>query len=105
MVTNLFKQSDLARILLNRPSSCALTLMEEQSEKLNLVLLLVSSLWPRTQFLDVGAGIGRISKLLLSRFFDAVDLVEVTQKFLDEAKKDLANFEQVKNFYCSSMQV
>lgn len=54
---------------------------------------------------DVGAGIGRISKLLLSRFFDHVDLLEVTQKFLEVAKKDLANIEQVKNFYCSSMQV
>jgi hypothetical protein len=55
--------------------------------------------------LDVGAGIGRISKFLLSRFFDSVDLLEVTQKFLDEAKKDLSGIEQIRNFYCAPIQV
>jgi len=33
-----------------------------------------------------------------------VDLLECTQKFLDFAKKDLAAIEQVKNFYCKTIQ-
>jgi len=41
---------------------------------------------------------------LLSRFFDNVDLLEVMQKFIDVAKKDLVTLEQVKNYYCSSIQ-
>eukprot|EP01126_Amoeba_proteus_P051064 TRINITY_DN6080_c0_g1_i5.p1 TRINITY_DN6080_c0_g1~~TRINITY_DN6080_c0_g1_i5.p1 ORF type:complete len:299 (+),score=63.14 TRINITY_DN6080_c0_g1_i5:57-953(+) len=54
--------------------------------------------------LDVGAGIGRISKFLLSRFFETVDLLEVTPKFLEVAKKDLVNIYQIRNYFCSSVQ-
>ncbi|XP_054612694.1 N-terminal Xaa-Pro-Lys N-methyltransferase 1 isoform X2 [Dunckerocampus dactyliophorus] len=36
--------------------------------------------------LDCGAGIGRISKRLLLPLFKTVDLVDVTQEFLDKAK-------------------
>lgn len=43
----------------------------------------------RQRALDCGAGIGRISGNLLSRFFATVDLVEQNPKFLDQAKQYL----------------
>lgn len=39
----------------------------------------------RSRALDCGAGIGRVTKNLLLRLFDTVDLLEVNKKFLDEA--------------------
>lgn len=43
----------------------------------------------RTQALDCGAGIGRITKNLLTNFFDKVDLVEQNPAFLEQAKSYL----------------
>ncbi|KAJ3275536.1 hypothetical protein HDV01_000363 [Terramyces sp. JEL0728] len=40
---------------------------------------------------DCGAGIGRVSKSFLLQHFDAVDLVEQTEKFLEQAKIDFTD--------------
>ncbi|XP_012534562.1 N-terminal Xaa-Pro-Lys N-methyltransferase 1 [Monomorium pharaonis] len=45
----------------------------------------------RTFALDCGAGIGRITKNLLLKFFKHIDLVEQNSKFLEEAKISLEN--------------
>ncbi|RKP22271.1 alpha-N-methyltransferase NTM1, partial [Syncephalis pseudoplumigaleata] len=42
-----------------------------------------------TYGLDCGAGIGRVTKQLLLNFFDRVDLVECTGKFLEQARDDV----------------
>lgn len=55
--------------------------------------------------LDCGAGIGRISKRLLLPLFRTVDLVDVTQEFLDKAKPYLGeDAKRVGNFFCSGLQ-
>ncbi|XP_029693415.1 N-terminal Xaa-Pro-Lys N-methyltransferase 1 [Takifugu rubripes] len=55
--------------------------------------------------LDCGAGIGRISKRLLLPLFNTVDLVDVTQEFLDKAKTYLGNEgKRVGNFFCTGLQ-
>lgn len=55
--------------------------------------------------LDCGAGIGRISKRLLLPLFNTVDLVDVTQEFLDKAKTYLGNDgKRVGNFFCTGLQ-
>lgn len=53
---------------------------------------------------DVGAGIGRIAKDLLANLFNHVDLVEQNSKFIDQAKENMKSIENVKGFYCSSLQ-
>jgi len=42
--------------------------------------------------LDCGAGIGRITRNLLIKFFKHVDLVEQNPKFLEVAKISLENY-------------
>jgi protein N-terminal methyltransferase len=59
--------------------------------------------------IDVGAGIGRISKLLLAQVFNKVDLLEQNQQFIDKAKEELTapSSTVAKNmgeFYCSPLQ-
>lgn len=55
--------------------------------------------------LDCGAGIGRISKRLLLPLFRTVDLVDVTQEFLDKARAFLGDdAERVGNYYCCGLQ-
>ncbi|XP_077441955.1 N-terminal Xaa-Pro-Lys N-methyltransferase 1 [Vanacampus margaritifer] len=55
--------------------------------------------------LDCGAGIGRISKRLLLPLFKTVDLVDVTQEFLDKAKTYLGeDGKRVGNYFCSGLQ-
>ncbi|XP_061887990.1 N-terminal Xaa-Pro-Lys N-methyltransferase 1 [Entelurus aequoreus] len=55
--------------------------------------------------LDCGAGIGRISKRLLLPLFKTVDLVDVTQEFLDKAKTYLGeDAKRVGNFFCIGLQ-
>lgn len=55
--------------------------------------------------LDCGAGIGRITKRLLLPLFNTVDLVDVTQEFLDRAKTYLgSDGKRVGNFFCSGLQ-
>ena len=40
---------------------------------------------------DCGAGIGRVSRHLLVRHFDTVDLVEPVEKLLDRAANDVSS--------------
>lgn len=55
--------------------------------------------------LDCGAGIGRITKRLLLPLFSTVDLVDVTQEFLDKAKPYLGEEgKRVGNYFCSGLQ-
>ncbi|XP_022064151.2 N-terminal Xaa-Pro-Lys N-methyltransferase 1 [Acanthochromis polyacanthus] len=55
--------------------------------------------------LDCGAGIGRISKRLLLPLFKTVDLVDVTQEFLDKAKPYLGEeAKRVGNYFCCGLQ-
>lgn len=55
--------------------------------------------------LDCGAGIGRISKRLLLPLFKTVDLVDVTQEFLDKAKTYLGEEgKRVGNYFCRGLQ-
>ncbi|PVV02812.1 hypothetical protein BB560_002726 [Smittium megazygosporum] len=58
--------------------------------------------------LDCGAGIGRVTKNLLSKYFDKVDMVEQNSKFVSEAKtsnlKQLTDSGIVVNFFNFGLQ-
>jgi len=53
--------------------------------------------------LDCGAGIGRITKNLLAKYFDKVDLVEQDLQFLNKARESISP-EKAGNFYCCGLQ-
>ena len=50
------------------------------------------------------AGIGRITKHLLTRHFETVDLVEQDQHFLEKAREYLRGNERVGTLYCAGLQ-
>lgn len=52
---------------------------------------------------DCGAGIGRITKNLLSQLFDEVDILEQNPIFVDKAREYLSGG-RVKNFFAKGMQ-
>lgn len=54
--------------------------------------------------LEVGAGIGRVTKSLLVNYFDNIYLVEQDKMFVDTAKKNLNEFKNVKEIIQSPMQ-
>ena len=56
--------------------------------------------------LDCGAGIGRVSKNLLLKNFEHVEMCDATENFLIEAKKYLGpqDSERVLNFHCCRLQ-
>ena len=55
--------------------------------------------------LDCGAGIGRITKRLLLPIFKEVDMVELNQKFLDQAPGFIGEeSSRVKSRFCSGLQ-
>ena len=55
--------------------------------------------------LDCGAGIGRVSKYVLSKFFDEIDLLEQNETFILKAKDFLGNdYHRVKNTFIQGMQ-
>lgn len=61
--------------------------------------------------LDCGAGVGRVTKNLLIRYFNEVDLLEPVSHFLDAARENLAPQNQMvseahkaANFYCIPLQ-
>lgn len=60
----------------------------------------------RERALDCGAGIGRISKYLLTDLFKKVDLVEQNEGFLEKAKSYLGPkaLLKVKNFFPVGLQ-
>ena len=54
--------------------------------------------------IDCGAGIGRITKHLLIKHFDKVDLVEQNKIFLEKAKEYLSASDKVGHLYCCGLQ-
>lgn len=54
--------------------------------------------------LDCGAGIGRITKHLLTKHFQTVDLVEQDQHFLEKGREYLRGNSRVGTFYCAGLQ-
>ncbi|KAK1416974.1 hypothetical protein QVD17_26094 [Tagetes erecta] len=61
--------------------------------------------------LDCGSGIGRVTKNLLIRYFNEVDLLEPVSHFLEAARKNLApenlsvsEDHKAVNFYCTPLQ-
>ena len=54
--------------------------------------------------LDCGAGIGRITKHLLTKHFSTVDLVEQDKHFLEKARDYLRGNERVGTLYCAGLQ-
>ena len=60
----------------------------------------------RGRALDCGAGIGRITKHLLTRICTRVDMVELNQSFLNKAKASYLGkvSEKVENYFCSGLQ-
>jgi len=59
-----------------------------------------------TRALDCGAGIGRVTKHLLMKYFDVVDLLEQNQNFLSESKTYLGTnlFKRVGKQYNCGLQ-
>ena len=51
--------------------------------------------------LDCGAGVGRISKDLLKKYYSELHLVEVAQPLLDQAKRDLGEYPA--QYICDSL--
>ncbi|XP_071454674.1 N-terminal Xaa-Pro-Lys N-methyltransferase 1 isoform X2 [Hetaerina americana] len=64
--------------------------------------------WPdppgKQTALDCGAGIGRITRCLLQKHFEVVDLVEQNPLFLDEAKKSLESCPRIGSYYPIGLQ-
>lgn len=55
--------------------------------------------------IDCGAGIGRVSKFLLLRNFDTIDMVDVTESFIEKAKEYLGQeAKRVNNFFVSGLE-
>ena len=51
--------------------------------------------------IDIGGGVGRTAKTILTQFFSEVDLVERDPRFIQEAKKLVPS---VRNFYCQDLR-
>ena len=49
----------------------------------------MDSIGTTIDFLDVGAGIGRVSRDLLLNFFDKVSLLECTESFIEKARENI----------------
>ena len=58
--------------------------------------------------MECGAGIGRITANLLSRYYEVIDIVEQDPKFVEQAKVELGKLNNRKGsvgkFYCSGLQ-
>jgi protein N-terminal methyltransferase len=74
-------------------------------------LFKANSLIKRETVLDCGAGIGRISKDLLTKMYKAVninmmkvDISDQCEKYIEAAKKNLESYKNVRNFYAVGMQ-
>ena len=55
----------------------------------------------RGRALDCGAGIGRITKNLLSRYFEKTDLVDQDPKFIERARENFKDSPKVGLYFCS----
>jgi len=76
----------------------------EGSSKLLKLLFQEESGPGKVRALDCGAGIGRVTKHLLSKHFETVDLVEQDEHFLEKAKSYLEGVSSVGNLYCAGLQ-
>ncbi|CAG0881428.1 unnamed protein product, partial [Cyprideis torosa] len=74
------------------------------SERFLKALLKKSPTPKRERCCDCGAGIGRISRNLLYRFFDSVDLVEPNPVFLDEGSRALREKKKLGQTHCVGLQ-
>lgn len=54
-------------------------------------------------YVDVGAGIGRVSKNLLLTVFDKVSLLECTESFIEKARENIP-VEKIDKIFSSTMQ-
>jgi protein N-terminal methyltransferase len=54
--------------------------------------------------LDCAAGVGRVSKAVLTKFFDNVDILEQDEKFVAKCHENFANNPKIRNIYQDSMQ-
>lgn len=54
-------------------------------------------------YLDVGAGIGRVSKDLLLHFFSKVSILECTEAFIEKAKESIPA-ESIEKIFPFTMQ-
>lgn len=60
---------------------------------------------PNNRALDCGAGIGRVTKYLLTSLFNQVDMVELNQTFLNQAQSYLGDRKnKVDRYICSGLQ-
>ncbi|XP_017474617.1 PREDICTED: N-terminal Xaa-Pro-Lys N-methyltransferase 1-like [Rhagoletis zephyria] len=58
-----------------------------------------------SRVLDCGAGIGRVSKYVLSHFFDEIDLLEQNELFLQQSKNFMGEkYSKVKHLFAQGMQ-
>jgi len=76
----------------------------EGSSKLLKLLFKEESGPGKIRALDCGAGIGRITKHLLSKHFETVDLVEQDEHFLERAKEYLQGIQGIGHLYCAGLQ-
>lgn len=53
---------------------------------------------------DVGAGVGRVTKDLISKYVEAVDLVEPAKPLIEEAKNQLKDTPQARDYYPVGLQ-
>lgn len=56
-----------------------------------------------TKFLDVGAGIGRVSRDLLLNFFVKVSLLECTESFIEKARENIPT-DRINKIFPFTMQ-
>lgn len=54
--------------------------------------------------IDCAAGIGRVSKHVLSGYFQEIDILEQDEKFVNYCRAEFAQNPAVKNIYCDSLQ-
>merc|ERR1712122_458233 len=76
----------------------------DSSNKLLKLLFKLENAPGHQRALDCGAGIGRISKHLLTKHFDRVDLLEQDKHFLEKAVEYLDGNNRVGSLYCSGLQ-
>jgi len=76
----------------------------EGSNKLLKVLLKEENGPKAERALDCGAGIGRITKHLLTKYFKSVDLVEQDEHFLEKGREYLGDNPRVGTLFCAGLQ-
>jgi protein N-terminal methyltransferase len=54
--------------------------------------------------LDCGAGIGRVTSSVLTKYFDECDIMEQDEKFVDNCRTNFSNEPKIKDIYQSSLQ-